>query len=277
MNHTRQLQWAAALPGLGLVIAYAALGWLDPSHWLDGPAPPLSLSQPLAPRPARPQRSRADPRAPAPWPDEPAMRLQLSGRGLRLTGFQIGSQRMGAAQVRLTLQWQGPPGASLEMLQALALDTPQMVLDALVLQAESPAEWRVIWRGHWQQMTAPDPLPPRPPPIEGLGARGRARAFDPGALRRELARLWPQGQPTGAVLRLVRPEDLHWVALVHQPEPVAWLSWQQHTLAVRVGDPIGDAGARVVAIGADQVLISEAGRTHRLRPAVPEGPTGKAP
>lgn len=176
MNHTRRLQWAAALPGLGLVIAYAALGWLDPAHWLDGPAPPLSLSQPLAPRPARPQRSRADPRAPAPWPDEPAMRLQLSGRGLRLTGFQIGSQRMGAAQVRLTLQWQGPPGASLEMLQALALDTPQMVLDALVLQAESPAEWRVIWRGHWQQMTAPDPLPPRPPPIEGLGRvaeRGR--------------------------------------------------------------------------------------------------------
>lgn len=277
MSSPRVWQWAAALPVLGFLLAYASLGRLDPAYWLGEPPSGIAVAQTWRAKPARSATPRSERRSAAPWPDEPAMRLQLAGRGLRLTGFQLGSQRMGVTEVRVTLQWQGALGPSLEMLQALALDMPQMALDALVLQSVSPTEWRVIWRGQWQQTTAPDPLPPRPRPMEGLLALGRDRPFDPGLLRRELARLWPHGQPSAAVLRLVRPEDLQWVAVVLRPQAVAWLSWQQHTLVVRVGDRIGDAGAWVQAIGAEEVVIAHAGRTHRLHPALSDAPHGRAP
>lgn len=268
MSRTRGWHWAAAVPVVAFLLAYAHLGWLDPAHWLDEPMTHATPTPAQHGQPLRSARPRLEPRSAPPWPDEAAMRLQLSGRGLRLTAFQLGSQRMGATEVRVTLQWQGALGASLEMLQALALDMPQMVLDALVLQALSPTDWRVIWRGQWRDVPAPQPLPPRPRALEGLAAHARARPFDAASLRQMLARLWPQGQPSEAVLRLVRPEDLTLVAVLRHPEPMAWLHWHQHTLVVRVGDRIGTAGARVQAIDADQVLIAQAGRTHRLSPAV---------
>ncbi len=204
------------------------------------------------------------------------MRVQLASRGLRLTGFQLGPQRMGATEVRVTLQWQGPLGASLEMWQALALDMPQMVLDAWVMQALPDHEWRVVWRGQWQKTAVPQPLPPRPPAIEGLTAYARTGFFDPLVLRRELARLWPQGQPSAALLRLVRPDDLRLEAVMHLPEPMAWLSWHQQALSVRVGDRIGEEGGRVQAIGNDHVVIVQGGRVWRVLAtavAVPEKET----
>jgi hypothetical protein len=205
------------------------------------------------------------------------MRLQLNGRGLRLTGFQAGPQRLGATEVRLTLQWQGRLGASLDMLQALALDSPQMAVESLVMQAMPQSEWRVIWRGQWQHLSVPHPLPPRPAAFDELGARAGSRLFDPLQLRRELALLWPKGQPAPGVLRMARPEELRLVAVLRQPEPLAWLSWQQHTLAVRLGDRMGPEGARVRAIEPDHVLLQQRGQSFKLTPTALADPVGGAP
>lgn len=273
MRASRMLEWAAAGPVLVLLLIYALMGWLDPAYWLEAPGPMIPQAMTL--KAVKPKRPHAEVRPLPPWPDEPAMRFQLEGRGLRLTSFQMGPQRMGASEVRVTFQWQGRLGASLDMLEALALDMPQMALEALVLQSLPQAQWLVIWRGQWQHLAVPNPLPPRPTSIDGLGARAQARLFDPGLLRRELAVLWPQGQPAPGILRLARPHDLQLVAVVRDPEPLAWLSWQQHTLTVRVGDRIGDAGAHVQAIEPDQVRLIQAGRTYRLTPAALAEPSGE--
>ena len=272
MSHTRWLQCAAAAPLLVLLLIYALMGWLDPAHWLEAPAgmalgalPPHSA--PVGSSATRPKRPAPVVRSAPPWPDEAAMRLQLAGRGLRLTGFQTGPQRSGAPEVRVTMQWQGRLTPGFEMLQALALDMPQMVLDALVLQALPQDEWRVTWRGQWQHLAVPHPLPPRPAALDAWAEGTRSRLFDPSLLRRELVRLWPRGQPAQGVLRMARPEDLRLVAVVRQPEPLAWVSWQQHTLTLRVGDRIGDAGGRVQAIEPDQVRWGQGGRTYRIHPA----------
>lgn len=279
MSHTRWLQCAAAGPVLVLLLIYALMGWLDPAYWLVAPADMAvramtPASSPLGHSAAKPKRTAPVVRPAPPWPDEAAMRLQLARRDLRLTGFQTGPQRTGAAEVRVTLQWQGRLGPSLQMLQTLALDTPQMALDALVLQALPQAEWRVIWRGQWQHLTVPHPLPPRPAGLDAWTDGARSRLFDPSLLRRELARLWPLGQPAQGVLHMARPEDLRLVAVVRQPEPLAWVSWQQHTLTLRVGDRIGDAGARVQVIEPDQVRWVQGGRTYRITPAVLTEPLG---
>lgn len=270
-------QWAAAGPVLIFLAVDALMGWLDPAYWLDDwPLKTSSLPVPSEP-PSRSGRVRTEQRPAPPWPDEAAMRLMLGQRGLRLSEFQWGPQRMGANEVRLTLQWQGPLGATLELWQSLALDMPQMVLEGWVMQALTSNEWRVVWRGHWLKMAVPQPVPPQPPRLAGLSAYARARPFDPVLLRRELARLWPNGQPSVALLRLVRPEDLHLVAVMHLPEAVAWVSWQHKTLPVRVGDRLGEFGARVQAIEADHVQIMQGSRILRIAAVTPGRPPAETP
>jgi hypothetical protein len=278
--------WAWALPWLAALLFYAAQGWLDPQYWTvagASPNPPLAQAPALTnatPATSRPgiARERAPLRPPPPWPDERGIRQQLLWHGLRPLAFNLGPQRQGATEVRVTLQWQGPLAAGLIMLQTLATDWPQMSAETLVLQYQAINDWRIEWRGQWRHWTAPAPLPEHPSTKIDWPQWAASRVFDAGGFGRYQSQLWATGLGSSRVLRLLRPEQLEVVALVRSPQPQAWVQWQQHTLVLKVGDRVGEEGDVVHAIDPSEVVIGQRGRWHRLRPRRPTiDPAGAQP
>lgn len=269
------------LPWVLMLALYAAKGWLDPAYWLGTGLPPQTLqAHPLPKTTAAPRaaQARAKAQGAQPWPDESALRRLLAWHGLSPLGLTLGPQRGRSSEVRLLLRWQGRMGHGLAMLESLALDWPQMVPEALTLQADVPGQWRFEWRGVWQQLEAPNILPVRPPAQAELQALGSARVFDPGWLLGHQRRLYAGGAEDRQWLRLARPEQLQLLAVAHDPAPQAWVGWQQHVLLLRVGDRIGPEQARVSRIGPTEVVLMQSGQTHHLRPLTTPGwPVEAAP
>ncbi len=259
--------WCWMWPWLPLLALYTHWGWLNPDQWSWGLDPdPQPLGGAAAPSPAR----RATAKPEAPWPDEPAIRQQLSWRGLRMLTFKTGPQRAGTTEVRLDLQWQGPLAECLDMWQSLALLWPQMHLDALTLQSQSATDFKVHWRGWWRQMVVPRPLPALPTTQLDFKKWSTHRVFHVQWFQSHQMALWRQTQGGRQVLPWLRPEQLQWVAYVHGDPPQAWVSWQQHTVAVAEGDRLGQHGGVVRSITAKEMTITEGGLVHRLRPRVAE-------
>ena len=259
--------WMA--PWLFMLLIDAAMGWLDPAYWLgDG------LSQSVPPQTrvtqessyARQSTARAAPTAPAPWPDEPALRRRLLWHGLTPLGFTLGPQRGRQTEVRLWLRWQGGMGNGLSMLESLAMDWPQMALETLTLQAESAGLWRFEWRGLWRQVQAPNPGPPAAQRYSEWQALGSARVFNPGWLQSHLRRLYAPGANPQSWLRLARPEQLQLLAVAHDPRAQAWVAWQNHILLLREGERIGVEQVRVKRIQSGEVELQGPVGTLRLRP-----------
>ena len=256
--------------GVGIWV-YAAWGWLDPEHWRMQAPPQVSASSLLsrAGKGHSSARDRTAVRAPPPWPDERAIRQQLARIRLQALGFKLGPQRMGATEVRVDLQWQGRLADALEMLQVLALQWPQLRLDALDVQWQSGREWRVDWRGWWRHL----PVPLNPPVAEVSEHQVRDlalhRVFDAAGFERLQFQRWKGGVASTEVLRALQPDQLQWVARVHGLTPQAWVVWQQHTVALRVGDVVGAHGGVVRAISPDELVITEAGLEHRIKPLSP--------
>jgi hypothetical protein len=257
--------WIWVLPWVLLLSAYAWTGWLDPDRWSFRSQIPVVAGASLAQGHVK-SKGRGIERAAPPWPDENALRKQLAWRGLRMLGFKTGPQRMGAAEVRIEWQWQGRLVDVFEMLQDLALSWPQMRLDALEMQYQSDGQWRTDWRGGWRHLKVPDPLPDKPP-VEG---RWRAWAIDPVfdavLFQQHQANLWGQAGQPSRILRWLRPDQLQWVAFVQGPKSMAWVAWQQHTVALHEGDRLGSIGALVSRIRADEIVITEPGIVHRIHP-----------
>ncbi|MEY2622711.1 MAG: hypothetical protein RIT26_2531 [Pseudomonadota bacterium] len=266
MQDWRAQAWL--LPWVGMIAVYAAMGWLDPAHWLGSglPAPAASpVARPAAP--ARGQAARAAvPPGPAPWPDEPALRRLLTWHGLTPMGLTLGPQRGRQSEVRLALRASGRMGDGLAMFESLAFDWPQMVPESLTLQADSPGLWRFEWRGTWRPLEAPHTLPARPKADPELKILGAARVLDGGWLLAQLRQQHAGGTRARQWLSWVHPEQLQLWAVAHDPAPQAWVGWQQHVLVLRVGDRIGPEQTRVSAIGREELRLSQPGREWRLRP-----------
>jgi hypothetical protein len=255
------------LPLLGL---YAHWGWLNPDHWafdLEGDPPHPSTTPGAASANGHTGKGQRNPPRPdAPWPDEPALRQQLAWRGLRTLAFKTGSQRPGTTEVRLDLQWSGPLAEGLDMLHSLGLGWPQMRLDTLTLQMQVSGEWKVEWRGWWRQMAVPKPLPPAPTGLADLKHWAAHPVFNARAFQSHQAALWRSTPGGRHLLPWLRPDQLEWVAYVPGPPAQAWVQWQQHTVAIAVGDRIGGQGAVVQAIGAREITIVQGAVVHRLPP-----------
>jgi hypothetical protein len=252
------------LPWAVLVAAYGFMGWLDPQHWLPETQPVWRADAPVrALSPKRP--AQRVPRPPAPWPDEPAIRQQLNWLGLRLQGWKLGPQRASAQEIRLQFGWLGPLPEGLMMWRHLAQERPQMLLDSISMQFQAPGEWHFEWRGRWQHLPVPDPLP-EPPAGPAAQWRG-VRVLDASWLNAHQQALWRAGDAGPGLLGLIRPEQLQLVGLVLHPRPQAWVSWQQHTLVLHEGDRMGDQGAVVRTIDARGLHWSQAGRLQLLRPS----------
>jgi hypothetical protein len=257
---------------------YTHWGWLNPDHWSFDVAvdptmapgatqgAPLQRANPVAS--AAGNAKRTAPRPEAPWPDEPAVRQQLGWRGLRTLSFKTGSQRAGTTEVRLDLQWQGPLAECLDMLQTMALLWPQMRLDVLTLQAKTAGEWRVEWRGWWRKMVVPNPLPRWPIWPADFKKWATHPVFNAALFQSHQAALWRSTQGGRHLLPWMRPDQLQWVAYVHGEPPQAWVSWQQHTVAIAVGDRVGLHGGVVRSISPREIAIVEGDLVHRLRPRV---------
>jgi hypothetical protein len=287
-------RWCWVWPWLPLLGLYTHWGWLNPDHWsLDAAldpkassaAPAVPGAQALtAPRQAGPvapgtgnttgnnignsNAKRTAPRPEAPWPDEPAIRQQLGWHSLRALAFKTGPQRAGTTEVRLDLQWQGRLAECLDMLQLLALWWPQMRLDALILQAQTAGEWKVEWRGWWRLMVVPTPLPMASALPTDIKRWATHPVFNARMFQSHQAALWRPTQGGRHLLPWLRPDQLQWVALVHGHPNQAWVTWQQHTVAIAVGDRVGPHGGLVRSIGAQEITITEGDVVHRLRPQV---------
>lgn len=208
-----------------------------------------------------------------------------------MLSFKTGPQRAGTTEVRVDLQWQGPLAECLDMWQSLALLWPQMHLDAITLQSQSATDFKVNWRGWWRHMVVPSPLPELPTTRLDFKKWSTHRVFNAQWFQSHQATLWRQTQGGRQVLPWLRPEQLQWVAYVHGNPPQAWVSWQQHTVAIAVGDRLGLKGGVVQSITPKELIISDGDWVHRLRPkvvgsnpegadgfnAVPHLPTGLAP
>ncbi len=272
MSKTHWLGQVWLLPWLLMAAVYAAMGWLDPAHWWGSALPPQVAPPQAQPSPAAPpNRSRpaaraATPAGPAPWPDEPALRRLLSWHGLTPLGLAMGPQRGRPSEVRLALRASGRMGDGLAMLEALALDWPQMVPESLTLLADAPGLWRFEWRGIWRTLEAPHPLPPRPGADPELKALGAARVLDRGWLLAHLRPPHTGTDPARQWWAWVQPEQLQLLAVALDPAPQAWVGWQQHVLVLRVGDRIGPDRTRVSAIGRQELRMTQPGREWRLRP-----------
>ncbi|MDI9329808.1 MAG: hypothetical protein QM527_00790 [Alphaproteobacteria bacterium] len=265
------------IPWVCLLGLYAAMGWLDPTHWLGTGLPQsevLGRAMPLGSAAHAGAKSRPVPLAPAPWPDEAALRRLLAWHGLSHQSLTLGSQRAGQTEVRLVWRFSGAMGPGLAALEALAIDSPHMAPEALNLQFESPGLWRFEWRGVWRQAKAPEVLPERPLLQTHLRALGASAVFDPDVLRRQQARLWVAGASAASLLTAARPEHLHLIAVAHDPNPQAWVAWQQQVLLLRVGDRVGPEGARVQTIERAQVRLTVAGRTQWVRPRLAQTAIG---
>jgi hypothetical protein len=202
------------------------------------------------------------------------VRQQLGWRGLRTLNFKTGPQRAGATQVRLDLQWQGPLAEGLDMLQTMGLLWPQMRLDALILQAQTTGEWRVEWRGWWRQMVVPHPLPMGPNLTADFKKWAAHPVFNVQLFQSHQSALWRTTPGGRHLLPWLRPDQLQWVAHVRGEPPQAWVSWQQHTVAIEVGDRVGLHGGVVRSIGPKEITIVEGDLVHRLRPRVATPITG---
>jgi hypothetical protein len=266
------------LPLLGL---YAHWGWLNPDHWsFDAESDAQNLSNtPGATSPRGPgaasatghtgnmgKGQRNPPRPDAPWPDEPALRQQLAWRDLRTLSFKTGTQRPGTTEVRLDLQWSGPLAEDLDMLHSLGLTWPQMRLDTLTLQMQALGDWKVEWRGWWRLMAVPKPLPAAPIGLADLKHWAAHPVFNARAFQSHQAALWRSTPGGRHLLPWLRPDQLEWVAYVPGPPAQAWVHWQQHTVAIAVGDRIGGQGAVVRAIGAREITIAQGAVLYRLQP-----------
>ena len=250
-----------ALPWAVLLVAYAMAGWLDPQHWLKTEPPAMRIETAAA----RPHHGKTALRPPPPWPDENAIRQQLGWHGLQLQQWKLGPQRVGASEVRVQLQWQGALNDGMAMLHHLAREQPQMVIESLVLQARSAELWQFDWRGRWMQL-----LPPEggtaPEPASMHVAWSSHPVLDVTWFEQHQRQWWGGQNPASAALRLMRPEQMQLVAIVLRPQPQAWVSWQQRTLVLKVGDRLGPQGAEVKSIDASGLQWGESGRVHRLRP-----------
>jgi hypothetical protein len=133
------------------------------------------------------------------------------------------------------------------------------------MQFQAPGEWHFEWRGRWQHLPVPDPLP-EPPAGPAAQWRG-VRVLDASWLNAHQQALWRAGDAGPGLLGLIRPEQLQLVGLVLHPRPQAWVSWQQHTLVLHEGDRMGDQGAVVRTIDARGLHWSQAGRLQLLRPS----------
>jgi hypothetical protein len=142
-------------------------------------------------------------------------------------------------------------------------------LDALDVQWHSGSEWRVDWRGWWRHL----PVPLNPPVAEVSEHQVRDlalhRVFDAAGFERLQFQRWKGGVASSEVLKALQPDQLQWVARVHGQTPQAWVVWQQHTAALRVGDVVGAHGGVVRAISPDELVITEAGLEHRIKPLSP--------
>jgi hypothetical protein len=261
--------WVA--PWIGLLLLYAWWGWLDPAHWtLDEVTVEAALQHRNGQESPRTGFAHQRPpfRPAPPWPDERAIRQRLSWLRLRTLGFKLGPQRSGASEVRVDLQWQGRWVDGLEMMQVLALQWPQMRLDALVLQAQQGGEWRFDWRGWWRHLTPPVDAPVSMAADRGFTHLADHRVFDAVGFQRAQFELW---QPRGGrlVLKWLQPDQLQWVAGWRGREVIAWVMWQQHTVALRVGDAVGPHGGKVRSISPHEIIIDEGGRVHRIQPLQP--------
>lgn len=259
--------WMA--PWLFMLLMDAAMGWLDPAYWLGDGLPPSAPTQSTASKEGsnpRHSAARAAPTAPAPWPDEPALRRRLLWHGLTPLGLTLGPQRGRQTEVRLWLRWHGGMGSGLNMLESLAMDWPQMALETLTLQAESAGLWRFEWRGLWRQVQAPNPGPPAAQRYSEWQALGSARVFNPGWLQSHLRRLYAPGANPQSWLRLARPEQLQLLAVAHDPRAQAWVAWQNHILLLREGERIGMEQVRVKRIQSGEVELQGPVGTLRLRP-----------
>ena len=259
-------------PWLVLLLVYGALGWLDPDAWLGSEkSHQLSILPPAktvssAANAFNPRKSSTPPNSP-PWPDESALRQQLAWRSLRPLGFTQKAQRSGSREVRMIFRFQGRMGDGLDMLQWLALEWPQMLLENLIIQNQSVGQWHFEWRGQWRQVNVPSPVPSPDSPLSDLRALGALPVFDFGWLRRHQQSLWSGASDSQQVLRMVQPEQLLLVAQARDPAPIAWVTWQQHVLMLRLGNRVGPESAVVRSISPDEVVVGDGERRHRIRPA----------
>ncbi len=269
MNPATNFQAWWALPWAAGVAFYGVMGWLDPQHWLPESKPAWRVDAPLRTLPGHRATPRT-PRVPPPWPDEQAIRQQLKWLGLSLQGWKLGPQRATATDVRLQFGWSGPLPEGLMMWRHLAQERPQMVLDSLSMQFQAPGAWRFEWRGRWQHLAVPDPLPELAD-VPFLQWRP-GRVLDAHWLGVHQQALWRPGDDGSGLRSLIRPEHVQLVGLVLRPRPQAWVTWQQHTMVLHEGDRLGDQGAVVRTIDAQGVHWLQAGRLHLLRPARTDRP-----
>ena len=258
--------WAVYAPWVVLLSAYAMTGWLDPERWYDNSQVSAIGSAAFSARGQGKATGRGPERVAPPWPDLSALRKQLAWRGLRMLDFKTGPQRMGASEVRIEWQWQGRLTDVFEMLQDLALSWPQMRLDALDIQHQPDGQWRTDWRGWWRHLKVPEPLPDKPV-IDG---RWRTWAIDPvfdaAAFSKHQMDVWGPNVDRSRILEMLRPDQLQWVAFVQGPEPLAWVTWQQHTVTLREGDRLSGGSTVVRRIRADELILAEPGIVHRIHP-----------